>query len=190
MKIIQGFVRTRVEVVFSNIHLHSSREEVIFSFIFSFSRISLFYVEKTMSFQNEDQHRIFLDEKKEKIIQSQKSLRNGLVRSDRSILRHFFGFNKDGGKDINHSASYVKDCLLSDNDDSEEETDGQSNISRIFPIEEKTKLWEIGKTLSDAEQISVIRTFQTFSRIYSTDLCFKRCKFGSKLLLVGPVIYI
>ena len=139
---------------------------------------------------SEEDHKSFFERKKAEIIKSEKSIKNGLSATDRSILLDFFGYT-NGNKDLSEAPIYVKDCLSVVNhpDETNFDVKSQSTISRIFPVSQKQKWWKIGQTLTPSEQTACLRAFQTFTRIYPTDICMKRLSYGTKILLSGLVNY-
>ena len=145
------------------------------------------FFKKMANFPTEESQKDFFERKKREIIESEKSVKNALTETDRQTLRDFFGYT-NGAKTMAEVPVYVKDCLfVEENDKNETKTEvvGRSSLSRIFP--EREKWWKIGSSLTPTEQISCLRAYQTFSRIYSTDVCMKRLRYGTKILLTGPV---
>ena len=140
------------------------------------------------NFPTEQSQKDFFERKKQEIIESEKSVKNALAETDRQTLRDFFGYT-NGTKQMADAPVYVKDCLfVEENNKNETKTEVErSSLSRIFPAREKGKWWKIGLTLTPSEEIAILRAFQTFSRIYSTYVCMKRLRHGTKILLTGPV---
>ena len=140
-----------------------------------------------MEFIDEDHQRNYFDKKKQRIVESEKTIKNALSSRDRKLLKTFFGY--DGLKNKSDAPLYVRDSLWPENettavkqDVNEEEIE---SVSRIFPRSKEN--WKVGSKLTPIEEIAVLRAYQTFSRVYSTDLALKRLKYGVKILLAGPV---
>ena len=106
----------------------------------------------------------------------------------------FLGY--DGKKTKESAPAYIVDSLWNEEDENEEKSEKTEKkdihkdsvgLSRIFKEEDKNKWWSVGESLTPAEEVAVVRSFQSFSRLYSTDVCFRKMKFGTKIMISGPV---
>ena len=138
-------------------------------------------------FSTEIEHKKFFEMKKNEIITEEKTLKYSLTKGDRLLLKKYFGYF--GQKSKNDAPAYLLDALWVEDDGTEQEKNeiGVSELPRIFDEKDKNKWWKLGVSLTPSEQIAVVRSFQSFSRVYSTDLAFRRFRFGTKIQITGPV---
>ena len=163
------------------------------SFLLS-SLFVIFWRKKTME---RGEQNSFFDSKRRLLVKEEGSLRNGLTDSDRSLLRKVFTFDPyfDGSsqktRDKQSASIYLKDVLELDKESPVSyDILQKSTIPTIFPTPSETNWFSMGKNLTSQEMVSVTRIFQQFSRIYSTDYCFKKFRCGTKTLICGPVSFI
>ena len=110
-----------------------------------------------------------------------------------AYLRELIFENTDGNGDASQQ-NQEDNNLLSNDFRSEDE----KSLSRIFTgsyshDETKTRWplrapwFKFGEHFDELQQAGFVRTMQDLSRIYSPDLSFKKLRFGTKILITGPV---
>ena len=167
-----------------------------------------------MSFRSEEEHKLYFENIRKILSNDGKTIRNGLSASDRHFLRLFFHYESHPEakrttkkKERNDCPAYLKDLLFenleADTKNGSENTlnfrnEEEKSLSRVFTgsfREDETatrwplkSLWfSYGENFDETQQIGFVRAMQSFSRIYSPDISFKKLRFGTKILVTGPV---
>ena len=145
---------------------------------------------------------MFFEKKKQELICLGKSVNMALDKDDRFLLRVFLGYQNGLGlsrpcKDPDTAPVYLKETLFDPDkeDDLKIKTDIEpcertvhGKLQTLYPIF-RGKWFEQGITFSHAESCALVRSFQTFDRVYATDLCMKRMKPGTRIFIAGPVSF-
>ena len=144
----------------------------------------------------------FFQKKKQELICLGKSVSMALDKDDRFLLRVFLGYENGLGlnrpcKNPESAPVYLKETLFDpDKEDvMKNKTDIKScertvhgKLQTVFPVFDG-KWFEQGITFSPAESCALVRSFQTFDRVYATDLCMKRMRPGTRIFIAGPVSF-
>ena len=160
-----------------------------------------------MEFKNEEIHKDFLQKKKKALAVEAKSEKFNLTNSGRFVLPHYFGYQDYFGffknrnlKKKEDASIFIQKSLWSNTDETMENNANEEQtekklfglfVPRLFSNGKngfdyfQEKWFLTGFSLSDTEQISVVRSFQSLDRIFDYDVTFNRNSVATKILMCG-----
>ena len=164
-----------------------------------------------MEFGSENEQKDFLKNRKRKLALEARSEYFNLSSSDRFVLRNYYGYEDHFGifknrnlKKKDSASIFVEKCLWPNIEESQQTNEefnakaGGSFVPRLFVDGKKSgqtdsfdyfheDWFRAGYDLTDENQISILRAFQSMDRVFDEDVCFNRFGLSTKIMMCGQV---